>query len=189
MSEEHHDHSKHYLKIYWWLLGLFIVSCLGPEIGIKSVTLITAFGIAGVKAYLVIAYFMHLKGEKPFVIYFLTASVGLMFLFYFAVAPDVHNHEGRNWVNVSAKASVERGFETAKKEEAEYAASHGGHHGESHGDEAHGESHGDEAHGESHGDEAQGESHGDEAHGDEAPTEAPPAEPSPEEHSDEGAGH
>jgi len=140
VSEEHHDHSKHYIKIYWWLLGLFIVSCLGPEIGIKWVTLVTAFGIAGVKAYLVIAYFMHLKGEKAFVNYFLIASVGLMFLFYFAVAPDVHNHEGRNWENVAAKASVERGFETAKREEAEYKKSHGDH--GDHGD--HGESHGEE---------------------------------------------
>ena len=113
MSEEHHDHTRHYIKLYLILLVLFIISCLGPELGIKSVTLITAFGIAGVKAYIVIAHFMHLKGEKPFVIYMLTASVGLMFLFYFAVAPDVHNHQGRNWDNLSAMASVNDGFCTA----------------------------------------------------------------------------
>ena len=153
MSEEHHDHSKHYIKLYWILMVLFIISCLGPELGIKSVTLITAFGIAGVKAYIVIAHFMHLKGEKPFVIYMLTASVGLMFLFYFAVAPDVHNHEGRNWDNVSAKASVEQGFETAKREEAEHGhGSHDGGHGEA-AEEAHGHDH---APAEGHGTEAAG---------------------------------
>ncbi len=131
MGNEHHDHSKHYIKIYWWLLGLFVVSCIGPELGIKAVTLITAFGIAGVKAYLVIAYFMHLKGEKPFVIYLLTVSVALMFLFYFAVAPDVHNHSGRNWENFAAQEGVKRGFETAKKEEAHYNKYGYGGHGDS----------------------------------------------------------
>ena len=169
MSEEHHDHSKHYIKLYWLLMALFLVSCLGPEVGERLgapwITLVTAFGIAGVKAYIVIAYFMHLKGEKQFVIYLLTASVGLMFLFYFAVAPDVHNHEGRNWVNTSAMASVTDGFCTAfddcshHAKEGDEACEHGGleendaardahieaRHAEhaSHG-ESHGESHGKE---------------------------------------------
>ena len=160
MSEEHHDHSKHYIKLYWTLMALFAVSVAGPMVGIKAVTLITAFGIAGVKAYIVIAHFMHLKGEKQFVIYLLTASVGLMFLFYFAAAPDVHNHEGRNWINTSAASSVERGLETAKREEAEHG--HG-----SHGEAA------EEAHGHDH---APVEGHGDQPAADQPAAEEPAAE-------------
>ena len=65
------DHQEHphvnYIKIYFILLMLFVVSVVGPEIGTalnsKIITLITAFGIAVVKAYLVCAYFMHLKFE------------------------------------------------------------------------------------------------------------------------------
>ena len=52
MSDNHddHNHDEHhdipYVKIWVWLLILFIISCIGPELGIKWVTLITAFGIA-----------------------------------------------------------------------------------------------------------------------------------------------
>jgi caa(3)-type oxidase subunit IV len=108
--EEHIHTVRHYVNVYFVLVGLFIVSVLGPMLGIKIVTLITAFGVAVVKASLVVHYFMHLTVEKRFVHYFMATSLAFMFLFFFAVAPDVMKHEGTNWVNVAAKA------ETAKIE-------------------------------------------------------------------------
>ena len=50
-------------------------------IGIKWLTLVTAFGIAVVKAYLVAANFMHLKVEKKYVVYLLLTALAFMFLF------------------------------------------------------------------------------------------------------------
>ena len=44
--------------------------------------LVTAFGIAFVKAYLVAAKFMHLDVEKPFVWYLLTTCLVFMVLFF-----------------------------------------------------------------------------------------------------------
>ena len=49
------------------LLGLLIVSVVGPMAGIRALTLVTAFGIALVKAYMVAKNFMHLDVEKPIV--------------------------------------------------------------------------------------------------------------------------
>ena len=141
MSEGHQDHTKHYIKMYLILMVLFSISVLGPLTGIKWVMLITAFGIAVVKAYIVVAYFMHLKFEKKVAIYIVSVSLGLMFLFYFAVAPDVHNHEGRNWENVAAKKSIADGFAAAKADEAAHHA--GGAHGSEH--PAEGDSHEGEA--------------------------------------------
>lgn len=106
---EHHD--VNYKKIYFILLGLLVVSVAGPFLGIVWVTLITAFGIALVKANLVIQNFMHLRWEKRLVKWMLATSLILMALLVAGVSPDVMNHEGNNWDNLAAKAAVERGIE------------------------------------------------------------------------------
>jgi len=107
MSDNHH---VNYKKIYFWLLGLLVVSVAGPFIGIGWVTLLTAFGIALVKANLVIQNFMHLRWEKQLAKWVLISSLMLMALFMAGVAPDVMNHEGNNWENLAAQAAVERGI-------------------------------------------------------------------------------
>ncbi len=116
MSDNHH---VNYKRVYLWLLALLVVSVAGPFIGILSVTLITAFGIAVVKANLVIQNFMHLRWEKPLAKWVLITSLALMALFVAGVAPDVMRHEGQNWVNVAAADAVERGVvdEHAREEE------------------------------------------------------------------------
>ena len=114
---EHHDehgqqdaHHVNYKKIYFTLLGLLVVSVVGPFFGILWVTLVTAFGIAVVKATLVIQNFMHLKWEKRIMRWVLATSLILMALFMAGVSADVLNHEGNNWENIAAKAAVERGL-------------------------------------------------------------------------------
>jgi caa(3)-type oxidase subunit IV len=98
----HSDHSSHYIRIYFLLLFLLVVSILGPELEIRVVTLITAFGIAVVKAYLVAKHFMHLNIEKTFIVYLMVTCLALMMLFFFGTAPDVMKHWGANWENVAA---------------------------------------------------------------------------------------
>jgi len=116
-----HGHHPDYKKIYFVLLGLLVVSILGPEIGIVWVTLITAFGIALVKANLVVQNFMHLRWEKRIMKWMLATSVVLMFLFFAGTAPDVMKHEGHRWINDSALAATARGIE-APHHEGEAAA-------------------------------------------------------------------
>ena len=124
MSEhaaEHHDvHPRsHYLRIYWILLGLLVVSIVGPLISeemdnrtlARVIVLTTAFGVAIVKAYLVCKHFMHLDVQRRYVLYMLGTMLAFVFMFFFAVAVDVMQHEGQNWTNVSAQAEVERGME------------------------------------------------------------------------------
>ncbi len=96
MSEAAHHHPN-YVKIWAILVALLIVSVLGPELEIQAVTLITAFGIAVVKAYMVAKNFMHLNVEKRYVVYLLMTCLALMCLFYFGSAPDVMNGSGTNW--------------------------------------------------------------------------------------------
>ena len=102
--------SNHYFKIYLLLLGLLTVSIIGPTFGILVVTLITAFGIAVIKAWLVIKHFMHLTVERVMPKLFLAASVLLLALFWGGVAPDVQQHDGKLWENDAAKEAVARGI-------------------------------------------------------------------------------
>ena len=115
-EHEHDDghgdgHHVDYRKIYIILVVLFLISVAGPELGIRWVTLITAFGIAIVKANLVVQNFMHLKWEKRLMKWMLATSLILMALFVAGVSPDVMNHEGNNWQNVAAQAAVARGVD------------------------------------------------------------------------------
>jgi len=97
-------HERHYIKVWTILSGLLVVSVAGPFLGIKVVTLITAFGIALVKAYLVVKNFMHLNLEPKFVAYLCATALAFMALLFFFVAPDIMKHHGNNWENVSAAA-------------------------------------------------------------------------------------
>lgn len=109
----HDDHEVKYRKIYFWLVGLLGLSIVGPFVGqatkIWILTLITAFGVAIVKAYLVVKNFMHLNLEPRFVAYISGVALAFMTLLFFFVGPDVMEHEGRNWSNEAAKAAVAAG--------------------------------------------------------------------------------
>ena len=89
-----------YAKPYWakFLLVLFLISVAGPMLGIRWVTLVTAFGIALVKAHKVAAEFMHLKIEKRIATLIMASMVVVMLIFFFGVAPDVMKASGQRWV-------------------------------------------------------------------------------------------
>ena len=100
MADHAHDdsHSEaHYLKVYALLLVLLLISILGPELEIQVVTLVTAFGIAFWKAWLVIKNFMHVPAQPRFVSYLLTTALVFMLLLFAGSAPDVMKWDGHNW--------------------------------------------------------------------------------------------
>jgi len=92
-----HAPHRNYVKIWAILLALLVVSVTGPMVGIRTLTLITAFGVALVKAYMVAKNFMHLDIEKPIVHWMLLIALAFMVLFYAGISPDVEKHHGRNW--------------------------------------------------------------------------------------------
>ncbi len=117
MSEGSHG-PKHYIRIWMILCVLLAVSVAGPMLEIRVITLITAFGIAIVKAYLVAANFMHLNVEKRLAVYMLTTVLVLMFLFFAGTAPDVMKLDGDNWEKPGLKAMVAAGLAAGEAEEA-----------------------------------------------------------------------
>ena len=124
-----HGHTN-YVKIWGILLALLVVSVAGPFLGIRVVTLITAFGIAIVKAYIVARYFMHINIEKKYVAYLVGSMIVLMLLMVGAVSPDVMHHEGANWHNQAAADVVKKGMAEGEASEHEGGHHEGGEHHE-----------------------------------------------------------
>ena len=124
MSEEHEHHEHpNYVKVWAILVVLLVISVIGPMFEIQVVTLITAFGIACVKAYMVAVNFMHINIAKRYVTYLVATCLVFMLLFFAGTAPDVMKDQGDNWKKpawIAAAASYAAG------EGAE--ASHGSHH-------------------------------------------------------------
>jgi caa(3)-type oxidase subunit IV len=115
-----HTHHPNYVKIWAVLLALLVVSILGPLIGIKAVTLITAFGIAIVKAYLVVKNFMHIDLAPKLVAYLVITMVVFMVLFFAGAAPDVMESHGSNWEKPSWVAGTAHPPEPAGAHEEEH---------------------------------------------------------------------
>ncbi len=117
MSEEaheaHEDHSAYYIKIWAILVVLLVISVAGPFIGIFWLTMVTAFGIACVKAYLVATRFMHITDEPRFVTYIVVTALVFMLLFFAAVAPDVMKPTGSNWIKPAWLAEPSEPAESA----------------------------------------------------------------------------
>ena len=99
-----HAHPN-YVKIWIWLVILLVISTVGPMLEIPVVTLITAFGIAVVKAFMVAANFMHLKFEKQIIWFMMMMSLILLGVFFFGVAPDVMQTIGDQWKDCIADNS------------------------------------------------------------------------------------
>jgi len=96
MSEDH-GHPINYVKIWAILLALLGVSVIGPMFEIRVVTMITAFGVACVKAYLVAKNFMHINIAQRYVTYIVATGLVFMLLFFAGAAPDVMKSHGENW--------------------------------------------------------------------------------------------
>ncbi len=95
MSEQHHH--PNYVAIWAILCVLLVISILGPLLEIRVITLITAFGIAIVKAYLVAKNFMHVNVQPRYVAYGLTTALAFMVMLYAGSAPDIQKDEGMHW--------------------------------------------------------------------------------------------
>ena len=122
-AEAHHDEHPNYVKIWGILVVLLVISVAGPFLEIQVVTLITAFGIAIVKAYMVARNFMHVNIEPRFVAYVLLTMLVCILLFFAGTAPDVMNHTGQHWTNVAAQAAVARAQGGAEVPEGPFVAS------------------------------------------------------------------
>ncbi len=107
MSESHAH--PNYVKIWFWLLILLAISVAGPMLEIPWLTVVTAFGIALIKTFMVAANFMHLKFEKKIIWYLLIISILFLGVFFFGTAADIMNTSGQQWKDcINDKTCIEQ---------------------------------------------------------------------------------
>jgi caa(3)-type oxidase subunit IV len=104
------EHAAHphinYIQVWGILVVLLVSSVAGPMLGHPVITLITAFGIACVKAYLVAKNFMHIDLEQRYISYAIITVLVFMLLLFAGAAPDVMKAEGSGWVKPAWKAAA-----------------------------------------------------------------------------------
>lgn len=94
---------SHYINIWFGVLFLFVISITAAQISTsRPLVLVISFGIALVQAYLVAAYFMHLKGEKPYIHYLLYSMIVALTLLYLGTMNDLQKPAGQHWTATDA---------------------------------------------------------------------------------------
>jgi caa(3)-type oxidase subunit IV len=87
--ESHRDHTARYIAIWGVLVAALLVSLLLGGMHIPVVTVVLIFSVAIAKAYMVMAYFMHIKGAPIFVTVILASGAICLYLFFFGTLTDV----------------------------------------------------------------------------------------------------
>jgi caa(3)-type oxidase subunit IV len=106
MSDHAAHHPINYVRIWFILVALLIVSVAGPMLGHPIITLITAFGIACVKAVMVARNFMHIYLELRYISFVMITVLVFVFLFFAGTSPDVMKAEGSGWVKPAWQAAA-----------------------------------------------------------------------------------
>lgn len=82
-------HQPGYVLIWGVLVAALFVSLLLGMMDLPVVTVVLIFSIAVVKAYLVAAYYMHLKLEPFFVAVIVATGLACLYFLFFGLVPDL----------------------------------------------------------------------------------------------------
>lgn len=140
ITNDHQAHSvSHYIQIWATILILFVVSITIAQVSYeRPFVLVTSFGIAMVQAFLVAAYFMHLREEKAYITYLLISMLLALVLLYAGTMGDVNHSAGKNWeATDTAKIIQDNADWEDKLNEAANGEASSEAHGEAHGKAAH----------------------------------------------------
>ena len=88
MTQEAKKHPN-YVALWGILVAALVVSILLGEMKIPVLAVVLIITVAVAKAYLVAAYYMHLRYEPLFVILIMVAGLLCLYVLFFGLVPDV----------------------------------------------------------------------------------------------------
>ena len=88
MTQEAKKHPN-YVALWGILVAALLVSILLGEMKIPVLAVVLIFTVAVAKAYLVAAYYMHLRYEPLFIVIILLAGLVILYVLFFGLVPDV----------------------------------------------------------------------------------------------------
>jgi|LGOV01.1.fsa_nt_gb cytochrome c oxidase subunit 4 len=92
-SQEHHPISSSvYYNVFFLLIGLTVLTLLQPVVSDLDLgsTLIVQLGISFTKAFLIVAYYMHIKSSSPLFKKLIYTTVVLWIVLYGLMAIDTY---------------------------------------------------------------------------------------------------
>lgn len=101
---EHQDQTRKYIILWAVLLAALVVSLVVGEVSTSTAAIAFIFAVALVKAWLVVAYYMHLAFEPWIHKVVVSCAILATFIFYGGVYTDVH---GR-WAVISEAEAKQR---------------------------------------------------------------------------------
>ena len=88
MSEEHASKLS-YPVVFGLLVAAFVLSLIIGAITTSPPAIAAIFALSGVKAYLVLFYFLHLRAEPRFIKVLVASLVLLLFCLYIGLMTDI----------------------------------------------------------------------------------------------------
>ena len=85
---EAHDHPN-YVLIWGVLVSALLVSLFLGYMDLPVIAAVLIFSIALVKAWLVVAYYMHLKFEPFFVVVIMATGLACLYFLFVGLVPDI----------------------------------------------------------------------------------------------------
>jgi caa(3)-type oxidase subunit IV len=76
-----------YVALWGILVAALVISVLLGEMHIPVLTVVLIFSVAVAKAYLVAAYYMHLRYEPLFVMMIMVAGLACLYVMFFGLVP------------------------------------------------------------------------------------------------------
>jgi cytochrome c oxidase subunit 4 len=88
-TEGHTAAHPNYVLIWGVLVSALLVSLVIGYMHLPVVAVVLIFTIAVAKAYLVMAYYMHLKFEPFYVTLIIAAGFACLYFLFFGLVPDI----------------------------------------------------------------------------------------------------
>lgn len=92
MANDAEASHPNYVAIWGILVAALMISLLMAGMKLPVVTVVLIFSVAIVKAWLVAAYFMHLKYEPFFILLIVVTGFACLYFLFVGLVPDVVFH-------------------------------------------------------------------------------------------------
>ncbi len=114
-----------YYKVLIGLLLLTTVTFIQPHMFLQSYTFVTQIMIGAIKAWLILMYYMHMKGET-LIGWTVAFAVGLVVVFFAIVITDVGSFQFKTDSHITSQPHIEVNYhhEATEHEASQHDAGH-----------------------------------------------------------------
>ena len=126
-TNEHIDYKAQRLGYYKVLVGLLLlttVTFIQPHMFLENYTFVTQISIGAIKAWLILMYYMHMKGEK-LIGWTVVFSVSLVVVFFAIVIADAGSFQYKNDSHITSQPHIEVNYHhEASQHDTSHATTH-----------------------------------------------------------------